>query len=119
MECIQWWGPIYASGYGYLSRKKRRVRAHRFVWEECFGPLRHGMVLHHKCRNKSCVNPFHLEPLTRADHNRIHGSDVTKCPRGHLYTEENTYRRSGKWRSRKCRACNRERERERKYVKAA
>lgn len=116
MPCIEWWGSVLPSGYGVITQSRERLRAHRFIWRECFGPLPDNVILHHKCRNKLCVNPEHLEPQTRAHHNAEHGQDATHCPKGHAYTDENTYWRVDKkrgWRTRKCRACHREQERSR------
>jgi hypothetical protein len=116
--CIEWWGPKRPDGYGVKAGYRRAVRAHRFIWEECFGPLDENLVLHHICDNKICVNPEHLEPLTRSAHNRLHGYEVTHCPAGHEYSEENTYWRNDTkrgWKTRKCRACNREAERRKRH----
>ena len=115
-QCIDWWGSVRPDGYGYIIVQGKHERAHRFIWRECFGEMAAGTVLHHKCHNKMCVNPEHLEPHSRADHNRVHGADVTRCPRGHEYTPENTYlRRDPKrgWTTRKCRACHKAQESER------
>jgi len=38
------------------------------------GPL-DGEVLHHLCEQKDCVNPFHMQPATVAQHNTIHAGD--------------------------------------------
>lgn len=116
MDCIEWWGAVLPNGYGAITQHRERLRAHRFVWQECIGPLPDGAILHHKCHNKLCVNPAHLEPLSRSDHNREHGSEVTQCPNGHPYTDANTYWRTDRrrgWTTRKCRACHREQERKR------
>lgn len=118
-DCIQWWGAVLPNGYGHITVQRERMRAHRFAWIECIGPIEPGAILHHKCHNKLCVNPNHLEPLDRATHNREHGQDVQFCPRGHPYDEENTYQRTDSkrgWVTRKCRACNREKEREKRYA---
>ena len=113
MPCIEWQGPTRPDGYGEFIRYRERVRAHRHVWQECIGPLPDDVLLHHECHNKICVNPAHLSPLTRAEHNSEHGNDVTHCPMGHPYDEANTYRRKGKWKSRKCRTCHAKQQSER------
>lgn len=73
---------------------------------------------HHLCRDKRCVNPWHLQWMTHLDHMRLHGdlklAENTQCPAGHDYTETNTYhftRKDGR-RERHCRQCRRERHRE-------
>lgn len=66
----------------------------------------------HLCRRPSCVNPEHLEPVTRSENLRrgnVGQSGLaqlnkakTHCPKGHPYDEENTYHYKG---SRYCRQC--------------
>lgn len=49
------------SGYGMLGRQW----AHRVVYEREFGPIPEGLELDHLCRVRACVNPVHLEPVTK------------------------------------------------------
>lgn len=103
-ECWIWTGPPTKGGYGQLrvnGGKGRRVLAHRLAYELFVGDP--PPSLHHKCGNKLCVNPDHLEPMTHADHMRRHAEERTHCRRGHPYDEANTYiTPEGK---RQCRAC--------------
>jgi hypothetical protein len=73
--CWYWMGGKDADGYGALnlpcgradgSRSNYVVRAHRYFYQEFFGPIGSGLELDHLCRNRSCVNPTHLEPVTHA-----------------------------------------------------
>lgn len=61
-------------GYGQVSltREHRGPKAvvHRVVWEALVGPLPREMQLDHLCRNASCVNPLHLEPVTQEENLR-------------------------------------------------
>lgn len=73
-----------------------RTYAYILVWEAANGPLPEGLSLHHVCENSACVRPDHLEPITQAEHARLHLTEQnrnrkrTHCPSGHPYTPENT-----------------------------
>lgn len=49
-----------------------RYRPHRVAWEREKGLVPSGMVVHHECRNKKCVNVAHLMLLTNAEHSALH-----------------------------------------------
>lgn len=104
-------------GYGRFSFRGKLWIAHRFSYEVFCGPIPEGLTLDHLCRRTSCVNPFHLEPVTNAENIRRgtqgwNMSIKTHCPRGHEYDLLNTY--WSKRGSRHCRACAREKARERR-----
>lgn len=54
-------------GYPQINYKRTTSRAHRMVYEEMFGEIPKGLVVRHKCDNKLCINPEHLELGTIAD----------------------------------------------------
>jgi hypothetical protein len=58
-------------GYGSLSDGGRTRPAHRWYWEQKYGPIPDGHELHHRCENPACVNPDHLEPMTPVKHRRV------------------------------------------------
>jgi len=75
-DCWNWGDPCWPTGYGYLPGLPRLVLAHRFLYEQMVGPIPEGMEIDHLCRNRNCVNPGHLEPVTRRV-NAIRGADAT------------------------------------------
>jgi hypothetical protein len=111
-RCLAW--PGYRDPRGYGKAKNPRTHqvcyAHRVVYETVVGPIADGLYLDHLCRNRVCVNPAHMEPVTNGENQR-RGFQATKtvCVNGHPYDEANSYRRPDGRRD--CRACNRERQR--------
>jgi hypothetical protein len=57
-----------AGEYGVFNISKTHgIVAHRFAYQVLVGPIPDGMELDHKCEVKNCVNPDHLEPVTRVE----------------------------------------------------
>lgn len=48
--------------------------AHRLYYEEANGPILEGLLVHHRCEQTFCVNPDHLEAVTRSEHQALHKS---------------------------------------------
>ena len=68
-----------SNGYGKLrigGRKGTTQWAHRVMYEELIGPIPKGLQLDHLCRNRVCVRPSHLEPVT----NKVNASRGTRTP---------------------------------------
>lgn len=114
--CWLWTGYL-TDGYGKFKIKPgKQVQAHRYSYELFFGKIPNGLTLDHLCQDRSCVNPIHLEPVTKKE-NILRGigwgaKNARKkfCDVGHEFTKENTYiMKSG---SRFCRECGRRRKRE-------
>ena len=119
--CWLWTGYLLR-GYGRYWTGGAMALAHRAAYEALVGLIPGDRELDHRCRNRPCVNPMHLEPVTRLENIlRGDGPSVlralngrkTHCPAGHEYTEENTARRRGR---RYCRACERIRDARRRSV---
>lgn len=115
--CWEWTGSKDRGGYGRFSYERKPVLAHRWIHEKINGPVPDGLQLDHLCRNRSCVNPNHLEVVTQRE-NMMRGDGPsakharkTHCTYGHEFTEENTYRHKGN--RRMCRTCMNRRHRER------
>lgn len=88
--CIKWCGYVTTRGYGAVVYDRKRYMAHRYFWEQAYGPVPEGMVVHHRCGFKLCVNVEHLELVTPRDHAQHH-LIKSHCSKGHAYTKENTY----------------------------
>lgn len=123
-ECWEWKAQIQPNGYGRFNIHRIALYAHRVAYELAIGSIPDGLVLDHICRNRKCVRPSHLEPVTPKE-NLLRGerpfiipynSKKTHCKRGHVFNEKNTYYYANG--SRICRVCGKLRARKyRKYYK--
>jgi hypothetical protein len=111
--CWEWDGEMDESYRAITKIGGHHCRVHRLLYTLLVRGIGPGMDLHHECRNPWCVNPEHMRPMTRREHQSEHldlvearGSKKPKthCKRGHEFTVENTWMR--KEGNRVCRICN-------------
>lgn len=96
--CWMWTGRTGRGGYGIFSAShEKAVLAHRRSFELVKGLIPEGLTLDHLCRNRLCVNPDHLEPVSLSENNRRStspsalNSRKNHCKHGHEFTPENTH----------------------------
>lgn len=85
--CWLWTASVNAQGYGQFSIDRKSYRAPRVSYELYVGTIPDGLHIDHLCRQPSCVNPHHLEPVTQAENNRRrpyatlceHGVGISTC----------------------------------------
>lgn len=120
--CWLWLSFHDRDGYAmFFEGRGLEQRAHRFAYKTLAGPIPGDLVIDHLCRNRGCVNPSHMEPVTNAENlrrGRHPLSDRTHCKHGHEFTPENTHRPPGQ-RGRKCRRCHADQERDRRKLRRA
>ncbi|MGX9349198.1 HNH endonuclease [Microbacterium sp. KNMS] len=71
--CWEWCGRIDSNGYGKAYDPSRPIGnrmdwAHRVSYRAHRGDIPEGHELDHTCENTRCINPDHLDPVTRQEH---------------------------------------------------
>lgn len=107
-DCWNWKRSKDNHGYGRIGVHNKVLLAHRVVYELLVGPIPDGLELDHLCRNPSCVNPDHLEPVMHVEN--VRRGDAAqlgdRCKYGHdLNNPDNVYTHTRGRRGRKCKTC--------------
>ena len=120
--CWLWTATINQYGYGRFRHEGKFTTAHRVAWVLTHGPVDEGVEIDHLCRNRACVNPSHLEAVSRSTNYRrgINGFWFDgKCRAGlHSVTSPEAVRVRTDGR-RSCLECEREYDRRRDRRKKA
>lgn len=84
--CWQWNGYIDRNGYGMAWIEGKHRLAHRLFYAEYVGDLINGLTIDHLCKNRSCVNPDHLQQVTQSVNAKRGKKDNFNpiCPQGHV-----------------------------------
>ena len=119
--CWIWEGALNPGGYGSVAFNGKTTGAHRVSYILEYGDIPEGLDLDHLCRVRCCVNPRHLEPVSRSENLKrgetgynlvCEALEKHYCPVGHPYDEENTYYRKDRPGNRGCKECRRNATRE-------
>lgn len=60
-DCWLWLGSATDAGHGKITFAGRDMLAHRWLWEQLFGPIPAGAVVYSTCETRGCINPHHME----------------------------------------------------------
>ena len=112
--CWLWKDGKITTDYGRIYVNHNVIGVHRFSYEIHKGKIPKGLTIDHLCRNTLCVNPSHLEAVTREE-NVLRGIGApaqnarkVQCQKGHDPKEyrQYTYRRKGTYYTgRRCNIC--------------
>lgn len=108
-ECWEWMGHRTTNGYGRVTINGKSHPVHRVTYTYFRGDIPAGLEIDHLCRNRACVNPNHLEPVTRLENMRRAAAVITHCPKGHELSPANLTAYGLKRGVRECRECHRQR----------
>ena len=109
--CWIWLGSCAQSGYAHVKIDHKTRYIHRIIYEHFKGPISPGLTIDHLCRVRCCINPDHLEQVTRGQ-NVLRGESTsaknrrkTHCIHGHELCGANLVHVKSRPRTRVCRIC--------------
>lgn len=89
--CWLWTGSDNGKGYGQFWDGSRKVRVHRYAYEQLVGEIPVGLQVDHLCHNRRCVNPEHLRLATNAQN--MENLSVVTAKSGY----RGVHRKGSKW----------------------
>ena len=108
--CWEWPGTVKELGYARRMKDGVQLVVHRAIYETLIEDIPKDLVCDHLCRNRKCVNPFHLDIVTNKE-NILRGTGFsaanaskTHCYRGHALKGENLYTTQRGYRA--CKKCH-------------
>ena len=119
--CWLWTATLGKDGYPFVWWGGKNVDAHRLIYQLLVPQADiDGYDVHHKCRTILCVNPAHMNVLSRSHHLLEHPESTAKaqevagarqkakdtCSHGHRYEPDNVYIRPRDG-ARECLICRR------------
>ena len=112
-RCWLWTGRLTSDGYSRFRNCRAMVYVHRWVYETTRGLIPEGMECDHLCRVRNCINPDHIEIVTKKT-NILRGVGApalnarrTHCLRGHALEGKNVYEQPSQPGTRRCLTCQR------------
>lgn len=100
--CWEWMAFLDDGGYGRFNSPLDNY-AHRFAYRFFIGEIPEGFDVDHRCQNRRCQSPFHIQAVTHTKNMALVTNTKTHCINGHPFNEQNTH--VGSRGARVCKKC--------------